>query len=257
MLQSKIVIEIMLLVILGSMIATNCASMTGLGIGAGIDSHKPDSLYLPGWKAEAIWPGTPVKLLLSDGSWVEGKYLRLEQVTQADYAKRYADFRQQKQETAFLPALGDTITIMRKTGLYTEGEFLGFDHQPLAPMLRQRKVSEIETPGVQILVKHMGANTTGMVFLMHVDRITDARGNTIEGEVLRGFQSEGQIPIMSAIALRDLTGTTLIPVDQVHEIRAPNRKRAKWWGLGIGAVIDATVWTIGLAIHLSGGFGGM
>jgi hypothetical protein len=252
--QSKIVIEIMLLAILGSMTAMNCATMTGLGIGAGIDSHKPDSIYLPGWKAEAIWPGTPVKLLLSDGSWVDGKYLRIEQVPQTDYAKRYADFRQQKQETAFLPALGDTITILMKTGLYTEGEFLGFDHQPLAPMLRQRKVSEIEAPGVQILVKHMGTNKSGVVFLMHVEEIADSHGKTIEGEILRRFQSEGQVPVISAIALQDLKGTTLIPMDQVYEIRAPNRKRAKWWGLGIGVVIDATVWTIAA---IGGGFGGM
>lgn len=224
----------------------NGCSLIGFGIGSAIDSRKSDTIFIPGWKVEAIKPGEQIRVILRDGKEVEGKYVGLNRVPPKEYAKRYADFRKQRQEELFLPALGDSITITMKSGAQGQRILSGFDHQYLATTLEGETDTSHAFASYIMSVRQMGDTTTGIVLLKKVDKIVDSDGNVVKGEDLQRLAFEGGIPLLSAIAIEHLLTTTQVAMNEVHQIEVPKKGSAKWTGLAIGAAIDVFIIVVAL-----------
>ena len=200
-----------LLVASAAILHLNCASTIGFAIGSAKDSSKPDSLYLPGWKAEAVKWGTRVNLVLNDGSQVSGIYRGLRRVADQEYADRYSRFLKHGQDAHFLPALGDTITITMNSGARLEREFLGFDHQRLAGIFEAKTMAILEVPSLAILTRQVEGDTAGVVFAKNLIEIAYRFGDATEGTVLRRLAAENRIPLLSAVMLERSARTVQAP----------------------------------------------
>ncbi len=245
--QTKLSLAIVLLVAATVVLQLSGCSLIGFGIGSVIDSAGPDSVLIPGWKVKTIKPGEEIIVILKDGQKIGRAYQGIEPVTKVEYAKRYASFREQKSGELPLPALGDTIIIKMKSGVQGQREFWGFDHQYVSTKLEQEKDTTLIYASYIVSVKQLGDTTTGMVFLNRIDKISDTRGNMVDGEALQGLAFEGQIPLLSEIVLKHLVGIRSIAMEEVYQIQVPKRGNAKWTCLGIGAAIDAIVIIVALA----------
>jgi hypothetical protein len=245
-----------LFLVLAAIVVMNSCSLIGLGIGAAIDSSKPDQVLIPGWVIQKVKPGTQIRVFLNSGDIVSGKFLKVERVQEEEYAERYANSRRQKQEEFLLPALGDDIAITLKSGVYSEREFLGFDYY-YAPQRMEAEKESVPTVPISILVGVKGDTLRGRVPLILVKEILDSYQNVMEVKALEKLASQGQIPFLSAIAIQELDTKRLIALDMVYHIEYKNKKHAKWVGLGIGAAIDVTLIIIAAALASSDwGLGG-
>jgi hypothetical protein len=220
-------------------VVNGCGSLIGLGVGAIIDSNKPDSLYISGWKAEKVKIGKNVGITLNDGKQLIGKYKGLELIPSEEYAQRYNETREKSLPDVILPPLGDTIGITQKSGMFIEREFLGFDYRYQPTETKGEKESSPFTP-VLVTVKVKESTVAQNLSSTKLIKFSDSRGNVLVGEVLERLSSKGQIPFLSAISLENSEVQMLIPREKVLKIERENGKYAKWIGLGIGAAMDIT-----------------
>jgi hypothetical protein len=198
----------------------------GFGVGAIIDSQKPDYDTIPGWYATSVWRGEDIRLTKKTGEELKGKYLGLETLADSQYAPMYNECRDKYKKEISLPALGDSISIVSlKPAKEYKGRFLGFDDQ-------------------YIWLRTGVWGSTQPIDMRRIDGITDRNGNPIEVGRLISLSSAGKIPALSTVALKTNSETLHIPTPEVDQMVVPADKNAKWNGLGVGVAIDITIGAI-------------
>lgn len=233
--QFKIVIGIVLLVIL---VSGNGCSVIGFTRGAIVDASKPDTVTVGVWDIPTVNDGTTIRVTTVDGEQIMGRFTGLDRAPDENYAVRYSDFRDQVSDTIALPALGDTITTILTTGMYVEGELLGFDFQSVLPGLTGKGTIRSPTQSWIISVRAIGDTASSDLPLRDVRQIAASTGDIFEGEVLRRLAAGKQLPLFSALAVDDSGGIRLVPMDMVDTIELKNKKNEKWTCLAIGAIWD-------------------
>jgi hypothetical protein len=195
----------------------------GFGVGAIIDSQKPDYDTIPGWYATSVWRGEDIRLTKKTGEELKGEYLGLETLADSQYALVYNKFRDKYEKEISLPALGDSISIVSlKPAKEYKGKFLGFDDQ-------------------YIWLRTGIWGSTQPIDMNKIDGITDRNGNPIEVGRLISLSSAGKIPALSTVALKTNSETLNIPTPAVDRIEIPVDKNAKWVGLGTRVIIDLAI----------------
>jgi hypothetical protein len=207
----------------------NGCCILGFTVGAISDAKKPDSEAIPGWEVSTIKPGTKIGISLRDGTEISGKFRSLEQTSTAEYTSRYEEIRGQQPDGLILPTIGDTITVISKSGDQFVGEFCGFDYEVMC-----------------IRLPRMTEPIKGNLDL--VSSIIDRRGNVVEMGTIRKLTSEGEIPFLSEIVLQSEgwsywseLGEVRIPLDKIYQIQVPVKKRGALTGLLVGAAVDVIV----------------
>jgi hypothetical protein len=221
-------------------VSTSGCSLIGLGIGAVVDHSRPDSLSIPGWKAETLKPNEEIKITFQDGSQLNGTYRGIERLPSSKYAQRYSFLKQQNLPGVILPPLGDTIGITQKSGESMEGEFLGFDYRYQTTKTKGINESSPFTP-LLVSLKFIGNVVAQDLSSTEFIKISDSEGNVSETDVLQNLATEGKIPFMSALSVDNSDKIMLISRETVSRIERKNDKNAKLIGLSIGAAIDVTV----------------
>ena len=248
MIPHKILFRIVLFVITaGIVVSTSGCSLMGLGIGTLIDYSRPDSLCIPGWKVDTLKPDKKIKITFQDGAQLKAKYRGVERFPQNEYAQRYNLSREKSLPDVVLPPLGDTIGITQMSGESIEREFLGFDYRYQPTETKGAKESSPFTPvlvSVKVKENAVAQNLSSAIFI----KVSDSKGNVLEGGVLERLAMEGKIPFLSAISLETSDSMMLIPREKIFEIERKNSKNAKWIGLGIGGVFDVTAIILLIAI---------
>jgi len=154
-----------------------------------------------------IKPGTRIYVLLRSGAGVRGKYLELVRVPAERYGTSYAKCREQIEEEIVLPELGETVTLITKTGKQHELEFLGFDYGTIL-----------------IRVERMGKTRTAKENIKLIKNIVDSRGNIIGVEAVRKLISEGKIPLLSSgIVLKSKVGRNQIAWEDIYQIQVKKK----------------------------------
>jgi hypothetical protein len=199
-------------------------SVIGLCVGASIDNRRPDYDTIPGSHVASVKPGKDIRLTKKTGEQLEGKYLGLGTLADSQYAPLYNECRERYKKEFLLPALGDSIsTVTRESGKEYKGEFLGFDNQYIWLRARRWWPNAVR------------------IDMSALDRITDRNGNLIEVGRLISLSSAGEIPALSAVALKADSDTLHIPTLAIDRIEVPVDKNARWEGLALGAVIDVAI----------------
>jgi hypothetical protein len=223
--KSKSAVPLLLLLVVGAIFGNSGCTAIGFGVGAAIDSSKPDYVTIPGWRAASIKRGKDIKLTKNNGEELKGEYLGLDTVAVSQYAQWYNESREKCQRDVLLPGLGDTIsfTVLTRAKEY-KGEFLGFDNQYIL---------------VRLVV--IGGMVNEKIDMNNLERITDKNGNLIEVRKLKDLSLEGKIPVASTMTVKTNVDTIRVPIAAVSQIKIPNEKNAKWVGLGIGALVDVAI----------------
>ena len=207
--KSQSAIPLILLLGIGAIFGYSGCTAIGYGIGAAIDSSKPDSYdTIPGWRAESIERGKHITLTKRNGEELKGEYLGLDTVAASQYAQWYDESREKYDKDFLLPALGDSITytFLDRAKEY-KGEFLGFDNQYICVRLM----------GIRGIVN-------GKIDMNNLERITDKNGNLIDVGKLKNLSSEGKIPALSAVRVTVKTDsdTLHVPMAAVARIAVPS-----------------------------------
>ena len=171
------------------------------------DAPKEKQIIILPSEWNTIKPGTGIYVLLRSGTRVRGKYLELVRVPAERYATSYAKCREQIKEEIVLPELGETVTLITKTGKQHELEFLGFDYGTIL-----------------IRVERMGKTRTAKENIKLIKNIVDSRGNIIGVEAVRKLISEGKISLLSSgIVVKSKVGRTQIAWEDIYQIQVKKK----------------------------------
>jgi hypothetical protein len=197
-------------------------SVTGDVAGPKKATKQKQIIILPS-AVHTIKPGTRIYVLKSSGAGVRGKYLELVRVPAEEYATSYAKCREQIKEEILLPELGETVTVITKTGKQHELEFLGFDYGTILTR-----------------IERMGKTRTLKENIGLIKNIVDSRGNMIGVEAVRRLISEGKIPLLSSgIVVKSKVGRTQIAWEDIYQIQVKKKGLPTWLvgGLIVGAIM--------------------
>ncbi|MGD2152487.1 MAG: hypothetical protein PVG79_04415 [Gemmatimonadales bacterium] len=211
--------------------ALSGCTLTNYGVGSLIDTARtrefgPEVFASDAPPADTPKLGAELKLRLRDGEVVTGKYLGVEPLPGEEYAERYARARERQMPRFLLPALGDTVSLRMTSGAELAAEFLGFDHE--------RSVL-------------LNAPTPIRLLTTNLREITGPGGATISGAALDSLIVNGDLPVLSALALevkveerrRRVKRRRLIPLDSV--VWGGQRPRSgRTVGLVSGLAVDVT-----------------
>jgi hypothetical protein len=234
---------------------SNC-SVIGLGIGAISDSRKPDTLAISGCEIKTIKPGTKIKVVVHEGEPVRGGFVSLDAVSPDEYVQIYSRFREENRVTFPMPTLGDSVDITLKDGLQGWRRFAGFDYDYVSKKLKHKELPISPATNSAIIVNRWADTTSGKVLVSQVQNVIDVHGNAIKGEILEELASEGELPFMSALLLKNPDGTQQVAMNSVAQIELKNKKNDKWQFLAIGAIIDVflflMIYNLDMEFDLSG-----
>ncbi len=219
------------LILLSLEAALSGCTLANYGIGSLIDTARtrefgPEVFAPDAPAADTPRLGAEVKLKLRDGEVVTGKYLGVEPLPAEEYAERYARARASQTPRFQLPALGDTVGLRMTSGAELKAEFLGLDHQ-------RSVVVNAETP-LRVLTTDLR-------------EIAGSGGDTVSGEALDSLIINGDLPVVSGLALevaveerrRRVKRTRLIPLNSV--VWAGQRPRGgRTVGFVVGLAVDMT-----------------
>jgi hypothetical protein len=197
-------------------------SLISFGIGAAIDGSSPDEYVFTASGVDSIKRGSSIEVLRVDSSIVSGDFQGKGFAASEDYALRYKQFINSLPIGMDMPALGDSIFIVKHgaSGRKTlSGVLLGFD----------TGVMRVDFPGW---------NDPASVLVEAIDTIRYNNSTFLDGDVLRNLMSAGQVPFNSAIIIATTHGSQAIPLGEILEVRQPIPHNAKWYCLGLGAVLD-------------------
>jgi len=221
--------------VVGTIVATllllqSGCSVVGLGIGAAIDAHKPDSVIVQGYRLTTIEQGSPLTVTLNYGSRVTGTFDWGMPATAELIDTLYMRARSNDSGCAILPALGDTVEIIHRSGLI-RGQI---DHA-----VYRRFDSGCDFCFGLAPVDSSEAREFCLGHLLAVRRP--------DGDLLRSgdianalAQSHTFVPY-SAIEMVTNEGIQQLPLDCIAQVVAPSHKQAKWNGFLIGAAIDVVI----------------
>lgn len=223
------------------LLQNGCCTMAGTVIGSMRDDRKPKQKPRQGWELTEIEPGTKIWATLNDSSLVAGKFAAVTPVNHDRLVSLYMHFQNRDSETALLPAIGDSLSILPKKGYWLRG--------------RLKDVSCLDSNfkwGFSFAIEQLDS---GSLRNYPLDKITALRRG--DGEVLSGprlvtlmLDSEGILPF-SAIRIATDSGQQTVAIENIANLTIPNRRHGMLTGLLIGAALDAVWISIGLAFQES------
>jgi hypothetical protein len=220
-------------VIFMTFMSSRC-SVIGLGVGASIDSSKPDWIWISGGQETNIQKGTRLSILLKNDSTLTGRYVETGRLSQEDYSEYYSAKQKMLTGEDHLPSIGKPIQcqIQIQPPMEYKGALLGFDKDCL-------EIQRSELPRVsRIPFKYLGG-------------ITDSNGRFIESFFIMKLIMFGQIPVLSTLTIENENGKIQMPLNEISDIKYRNKKGAIWGGLILGLIIDINMYLL-ISRELSG-----
>jgi len=175
------------------------------------EDKQKQNIILPS-EVYTIMPGTHIYVLLRSGARVKGEYLELVCVPAEEYAASYANCREKIKEEIMLPELGETVTVIDKTGKQYELGFLGFDYGTIL-----------------FRFERMGKTRTAKENISLIQNIVDRHGNIIGVEAVRRLISEGKISLLSSgIIIKSKAGRTQIAWEDIYQIQKTKKGESSY-----------------------------
>ncbi len=210
-------------------------SVVGLGIGAAIDAHKPDSVIVQGYRLTTIEKGSPLTVTLTNGSKIAGTFNGGMPATAEWIDTLYMRARSNDSGCAILPALGDTVEFIHKSGLI-RGQIKNAVYRPLE--------SDCDfcygfTPVDSSEAKEFCLN--------HLLAVRRPDGGLLRsGDIANAITQSRTFAPFAGIEMTTSQGIQQMPLDRIAQVVAPVYKHGKRNGLLIGVAIDvvmiALVW---------------
>jgi len=202
-------------------------SVVGLGIGAAIDAHKPDTAIVRGYHLITIEQGSPLTVTLTNGSRISGTFIRGMPASPEWIDTLYMRTRSNDSGCAILPALGDTVEFIHRSGLIRgQIEYAGFRHADSDNDFCYGFEPVDSSGSREFCLKQLLAVRRPDGSLLKSRDIANALG-----------QSHTFVPF-AGIEMVTNKGVQQTPLDCISQVIAPSHKQGKWNGLLVGAAID-------------------
>jgi hypothetical protein len=210
-------------------------SVVGLGIGAAIDAHRPDSVIVQGYRLTTIEQGASLKIALGNGSTITGTFNKGLPASAEWMDTLYMRARSNDLGCAILPALGDTVEFIHRSGLV---------RAQIKNAVCRRLESDYDfCYGFDPL----DSSEAREFCLSHLLAVRRPDGGLLKSSdiAVAITQSHTFVPF-AGIEMTTSQGLQQMPLDRIAQVVAPIYKHGKRNGLLIGAAIDifmiAFVW---------------
>ena len=223
--KTKIKLLLILMGGLGLVCLFSGCSVIGFGIGAVGDASTPKSKNVPISQIGELKTNDKIKLVLKNGSHIQGKYAGRAFIEVESYSEKYEKSLNQLRGRIVLPQIGDSVKfelVSRFTNRYVIRKFLGFDHR-------------------RILVQHNHNDGTSWVAMENFKTMSDFKGNMLLKEAIINLIENGEVPCFSKIIVKDKQTVHEIWIEDISQIRILQVRGYKWVGLGVGVVIDVII----------------
>jgi hypothetical protein len=205
-------------------------SVVGLGIGAAIDAHKPDSVIVQGYRLTTIEKGSPLTVTLSYGSTITGWFNGGMPATAEWIDTLYMRARSNDPGCAILPALGDTVEFIhrfgRVRGRIDNAVYLRFE-------------SDCD---FCFGVAPVDSSETREFCLSHLLAVRRHNGSLLKsGDIANAIAQSHTFVPFAGIEMTTIAGIQQTPLSYISRVVAPSQKHGKRDGLLIGAVIDFVI----------------
>jgi hypothetical protein len=214
-------------------------SIIGLTAGAIIDASAPDEKRINPWEIGSAKPGSYATISLKDGRSVFGRYQDFAPLSEDDYGKSYDLLRDQEQDWMALPRLGETVDIYYRGTDSRRSAFFGFDYRYRSVV--GASANELSYNFQFLVLDGISASSNRYIFLCDVDTLVNGDKTVLAGNDLRLLSSEGMLPLRSTVALETTNGIESIPFGSIDKALVPNKRHAKWVGLGLGFIVDVAI----------------
>jgi hypothetical protein len=211
-------------------------SVVGSGIGAAIDSRKPDSVIVQGYRLTTIEKGSPLTVTLTNGSKIAGTFNGGMPATAAWIDTLYMRARSNDPGCAILPALGDTAEFIQESGR-------------IRGRITNAACRRLETDNDFCFgFESIDSSGSGEFCLKHLLAVRRPDGGLLKSGVIANAlaQSHTFVPF-AGIEMVTVTGLQQTPLDSITQVVAPVHKHGMRTGFLIGAAIDVLiilVWTV-------------
>ena len=233
---------------------TGCASLTGYTVGSLIDNSNKSTTNIPIHKIPKLKEGQKLIVFTEKDSITEGFFYSLDTLSDSVYQSH---FQNDENNQNYTPKVSEniSITLLKKEKL--EGTFKGYDFIYTPYQNKNFGVRIGEYIPVKCLLKKKENKTTVGIPLNAVYKIENDNNELCDGQLLRNMAMANQLPMRSSIKLFASDSLINIPVDKIKYLEIESKKKGKYIGLGIGAVIDISVIILAIAMNdMSWGLGG-
>lgn len=230
----------LIIVFAGSMMS---CTLIGLVLGLTSDMNQPKALTVPGWEVDTLKVGAQIEILHRNGSKIRGRYSGNESLLEHEYAKPYAEARSRLTAGGYVPALGDSITMLfvspdqAKLKSTLTGKFLGFELGYIRFSARTGKTTNWQA-------RRLSDLTT----------LSNAQGDTVSGATIRSWVNEHRVPLRTALAITQGYDTKFVAIDSIQQIRQfAGPKNGVLIGLMAGIAVDVAVVAAIASTPMTGG----
>lgn len=203
--------------------------LIGYGVGAIADAANKKHYPISGdIELIPLKPGTNITLHLKSGAKMKGKCISFVWTQTEGYANHYAKAKDLIKDEVILPALGEKITIVKKTwtarrsetSRIKEAEFLGFDYGGIS-------------------IWESGRSKPTVLPLDSIQSLSDQEGHIVNTNLMRRLVSKQKIPFLSAATIRLESKYREVRIDlaDVYLIEVKGR-RYKTDFFMVGAIAD-------------------
>jgi hypothetical protein len=239
-LTRSVVINALMIVFAGLLLLLVGCTLVGLGLGAAVDAGRPKAGLVPEWEWTTIRPRTPIVVRLTDGTDVKGRFIRTTQLPAARYTPRFLQWRGSDSAFATLPAPGDTVAVVLRSGERLNGQLDGYD---------RRLVATKVTPFAWIVPA--GDSIPKSINLDSTAEMRVGADAPVDVERVGSVVNSPYFPSLAAITVRTPELELIdLDIDRIDQITYPHRHGAVT-GLLVGLGIDVVIIVVGV-IAMSG-----
>jgi hypothetical protein len=216
------------LAIITALLLLQCGcSAVGAGVGSAIDAHKPDSVIMQGYRLSTIKQGSPLTVTLTNGSQITGTFDGGMAASAEWIDTLYMRARLNDPGCAILPALGDTVEFIHRSGLI-RGQ--------IKNVVYRRRESDCD---FYFGFAPVDSSEEREFCLRHLLAVRGSDGGLLRsGDIANAIAQSHTFVPYSLIEMVTNEGIQLMPLDHIARVAAPSQKHARRNGLIVGAVID-------------------
>jgi len=220
--------------IVAALLLLQCGcSVVGLGIGEAIDSHKPDSVTVQGYRLATIEQGSHLNITLSNGSTITGTFNRGLPATAERIDTLYMRARSNDSGCAILPALGDTVEFIKKSGRV---------RSRIDNAVYRRLESDCDFCFGATPVDSSGARE---LCLKHLLAIRRPDGGLLKsGDIANAIAQSNTFVPLAGIEMVTKTGLQQTSLDSISQVVMSYHKHGQRNGFLIGAAIDVVIFIV-------------
>ncbi len=206
----------------------SACSLIGFGIGALVDSRARNASVYTKDGLDSLQSSTRVNVVLEDSSVLLGDYKSLSPEPLEEYRPRYLEYRSSAASYLVLPQLGDTLRFIV--------------HSTAGPQKEIRGLFQGFSPGTICIERlpEKGPKYAANILIGYVDTLYSQGALFADLRLLQDAVVQDHVPfVQKVLRLEQKDRVVSIPLTGIQRVDVIHSYNAKWYGLGVGAVLDA------------------